>query len=262
MEAFSRVCGSRGSNRGTGAHRCRQVFSAVRGTARYSPSDPRTSRRPRGAAGHFPSQHSYDSRLNPRCYSQRGTTSTIWTTTTTTSEEVCCRNRAGLYNPPGPTWTSRSAACGSRSRSSILQRHPLPSPGNVPLIPSLTLRGPRGRKGFCKRTASGARTPGRPSAPTSDSRSTGEHLTFFFPRRSESVRILTLKMRSSYSLGRIPHTRKTRDQQKCTHVMHMSGSKNGERRDGKSERRGSLHWTRTHQCRKKPEPQSPVHSAP
>lgn len=145
-----------------------QVFSSARCTAPYTPSAHRTCRCLRSE----PPQHSYDSHLDPHCYSLKGKRPSP-------SAFARCKNSGRLCNPLIPTRAFRwAAACDWRSRSTTWRRQPLPSPANVPLNPSLTLRDPPSRRGFCRLTVSDDPTPARPSAPTSGSRLIVEHLTF------------------------------------------------------------------------------------
>lgn len=145
-----------------------QVSSSARRTAPCTPSARQTCRCLRSE----PQQHNYDSHLDPHCYSQRSRRPFP-------SAAACCRNSGRLCNPLIPTRACRwPAACDWRSRSPTWRRQPLPSPANVPLNPSLTLRDPPSRRGSCKPTVSGDPTPGSPSAPESGSRLIVEHLTF------------------------------------------------------------------------------------
>lgn len=163
-----------------------QVFSSSPYTAPCTPSARPTGRRLRSE----PPPHSYDSHLNPHCYSQRSRRPSPC------CAAVCCRNPGLHYNPLIPTSACRwKAACDWRSRSPTWRRHPLPSPANVPLNPSLTLRDPPSQTGFCRLMVSGDPALGSPSAPTSGSRLRVEHLTFSPPRTKK-------KKKMFFSIGR------------------------------------------------------------
>ena len=149
-----------------------QVSSSARCTAPCTPSARRTCRCPRSE----PPQHSYDSRLDPHCYSQRSRRPSP------SARPARCRTSGRLCSPLVPTRACRwPAACDWRSRSPTWRRQPPPCPANVPLNPSLTLRDSPSRTGSCRLTVSGDPTPGGPSAPASGSRLIVERLTFYPP---------------------------------------------------------------------------------
>lgn len=151
-----------------------QVSSSARYTAPCTPFDRQTCRCLRTEP-----QHSYDSHLDPHCYSQQSRRPSP-------SAFARCRKSGRLCNPLIPTRTCCwSAACDWQSRSPTWRRQSLPSPANVPLNPSLTLRDPPSQRGFCRLTVSDDPTPGCPSAPTSGSRLIVAHLTFFPPQKKE-----------------------------------------------------------------------------
>lgn len=153
-----------------------QVVSSAQYTVPCTPSDRQTCRYLRTE-----SQYSYDSRLDPHCYSRPSRRPFP-------SASARSRNSGRLCNPLIPTRTCCwPAVCHWQSRSPTWRRQPLPSPANVPLNPSLTLRDPLSQKGFCRLTASDDPAPGGPSAPASGSRLTVEHLTFSPKRRQIST---------------------------------------------------------------------------